>query len=78
MGLTEHARMRLRQRRIDERHLELVLEHGEWNARGDRLTLGRQSLERLIEHQSRTLRRIERAHYEKGKIKMKNLELNDV
>ena len=46
--------------------LELVLEHGEWRARGDRLTLGERSLKRLISDRRRSLRSIERGQNFQG------------
>lgn len=60
MQHTEHARIRMEQRQIDQRQLDLVLEHGEWNARGDRLTLGERSLRSIIADRRRSLRTIER------------------
>ena len=60
MQQTNHARNRLSQRHIGEWQLDLALEHGEWNARGDRLLLGERNLRNLIADRRRSLRRIER------------------
>jgi hypothetical protein len=66
MQQTEHARDRLSQRHIGEWQLDMALEHGEWNARGDRLMLGERNLRNLIADRRRSLRRIEREQYAHG------------
>lgn len=60
MQTTSHAQARLRQRRISETQLEIVLEYGEWNARGDRLTLGARELSNLLADRRQRLRKMER------------------
>lgn len=60
MQFSEHAQTRLKERQIDHSQVELVLEYGEWNARGDRLTLNERDLKNLIADRRRSLRRIER------------------
>jgi hypothetical protein len=58
MQITEHALNRQSERQISEWQLGLVLEHGEWNARGDRLTLGKRSLKNIIADRRRSLRMV--------------------
>jgi len=57
--LTKHASIRLEQRQIGDPQLELALKHGEWNAKGDRLSLGERDLRNLIADRRRLLRSIE-------------------
>ncbi len=60
MQLTGHALTRLRQRQICDVDLQAALEHGEWNARGDRLVLTGRAVKDLIALKREALRRLER------------------
>lgn len=62
MHITSHAADRIQQRSIQEDQLNLVLEHGAWNSRGDRLTLGRRQVRTLLEKRRRELQAVERGH----------------
>lgn len=62
MHITYHAANRIQQRSIQEDQLNLVLEHGAWNSRGDRLTLGRRQVRTLLEKRRRELRAVECGH----------------
>ena len=59
MQITEHAQSRLQKREIDEWQMKITMEHGEWNARGDRLTLGERHLRKLVADRQRSLRKLE-------------------
>lgn len=62
MYITAHAADRIQQRNIRENKINLVLEHGSWNSREDRLTLGRRQAEMLLKERRCELRAIERCH----------------
>ena len=62
MHITAHAADRIQQRSIREDQMNIVLEHGRWNSRGDRLTLGRREARALLEERRGELRAMERGH----------------
>lgn len=61
MHITAHAADRIQQRNIREDQMNIVLEHGTWNSRGDRLTLGRRQARVLLEERRGELRAMERS-----------------
>lgn len=68
MHTTFHAAERIRQRSISEEQVELVLEHGAWNSRGDRLTLGSRQVKALLSERRRELRALNGCHQRRSRI----------
>lgn len=62
MHITFHAADRIQQRSIHNDHMALALEHGDWNSRGDRLTLGKRQATNLLKARRRELKAIEQNH----------------
>lgn len=59
MKHTQHAKDRMRQRAIPADMVHDIIEHGEWNGRGDRVCVSRKTLEDRIKETRRTLKHLE-------------------
>lgn len=59
-GRTNHMTERMRQRRIADEEVDVILELGEWNARADRLVLTAQACAREEEALRREIATLER------------------
>lgn len=66
MNNTEHMTDRMQSRNISQLVVNLVLSEGEWNERGDRLTVDRRNLDGLIPQVRDFLRELERLHHRGG------------
>ena len=66
MQKTQHMAERMQSRNISERVVNLVLSEGEWNERGDRLTIGRRDLDGLIPQVRDLLGELERLRRKGG------------
>ena len=60
IGRTKHMAERMRQRRIADEEVEVILELGEWNARSDRLVLTVQACAREEEALRKEIAALER------------------
>lgn len=57
---TQHMMIRMQQRGLPQGTIDIILSFGEWNERGDQLTLGRRDLEDLLHEKRRQLKEISR------------------
>jgi len=70
---TQHMMTRMQQRSLPQETIDIILNFGEWNERGDRLTLSRRELDDLLQQKRRELKElgrevkeIERLHRRRG------------